>query len=48
MLISTLLTLLVLPGVLRLCLKGYRPPEPHAEEESAPGAAPAGMRPALT
>jgi cobalt-zinc-cadmium resistance protein CzcA len=27
MLISTLLTLLVLPGVLRVTLKGYRPPE---------------------
>lgn len=48
MLISTLLTLLVLPGVLRLCLKGYRPPEPSPELASSPGAAPAGMRPALT
>ncbi len=48
MLISTLLTLLVLPGVLRLFLKGYRPPEPNPEEASSPGAAPATMRPALT
>jgi heavy metal efflux system protein len=48
MLISTLLTLLVLPGVLRLCLKGYRPPEPTPEEASSPGAAPVGMRPALS
>jgi hypothetical protein len=28
MLISTLLTLIALPGVLRVALVGYRPPEP--------------------
>lgn len=37
MLISTLLTLIVLPGVLRIALAGYRPPEPAKPElEPAP------------
>jgi heavy metal efflux system protein len=50
MLISTLLTLLVLPGVLRVTLKGYRPPEPMPEPApagSSPVASP-GLHVALT
>jgi cobalt-zinc-cadmium resistance protein CzcA len=38
MLISTLLTLLVLPGVLRTALAGYRAPSSEPEPESSPAA----------
>jgi hypothetical protein len=36
MLICTMLTLVVLPGVLRVSLAGYRPPEPVKPMEPMP------------
>jgi heavy metal efflux system protein len=48
MLISTLLTLVVLPGVLRVTLKGYRPPEPEAPEPASEPVARPGLHAALT
>jgi cobalt-zinc-cadmium resistance protein CzcA len=40
MAICTLLTLFVLPGVLSIVLKGYRRPQPRAEEEAEEEEAP--------
>jgi cobalt-zinc-cadmium resistance protein CzcA len=48
MLISTLLTLIVLPGVLRVMLKGYRPPEPAEPEPHLARAPQPGLHAAVT